>query len=169
MSVSVLPREGSFEEILLEDAPLGAVLQGLNFVDEVADVVEMTIYRCVTHVCDLIQGMKMIHHLGTHNMRRDLPFKVRFQLLDDLVHRALQRLCTDRTLFTRFHHSAQNLLLIKRLAASVSLENSQFRAFDFLVRRESMTALHTLPATADAPAILRQPRVNHLVFETAAF
>jgi len=64
-------------ESLLEQPPLhmiphGPILEGLNFADELADVVELAIHRDVADIGHRIDLVELVHDLRTDEVGGDL-------------------------------------------------------------------------------------------------
>jgi hypothetical protein len=137
-------------------------------VDEFADVLKMPVNARISHVGDRIDVVQGRHHLGTDDMARDLPTEFHVQIVDDVVRDFFENLDPDRALFASLEHAGEQLLLIKRLAATVPLGDAEFGAFDLLVGREALAAVEALATTPDAPAIFRKPGIDDFVLHVTA-
>jgi hypothetical protein len=113
--------------------------------------------------------MEGVHHFTAEQMRRDFAAEILFESLKDVGAGVLEGLPGDWAFLAGFEHSIEELVPVKRFTAAVAFNDPQVRSLDLLVGRESGAACHTFPPAANAPSVLGQAGVNHLVLHVAAF
>ena len=89
--------------------------------------------------------------------------------VDHLIYRSLNRLPADGTLLAGFIDTRHQLFAIKRLVTSISLQNPEIVALDFLIRREPMFARETLPPPTYHRLIFNGARIDHLIITSLTF
>jgi hypothetical protein len=92
-----------------------------------------------------------------------------FQLLNYFFRGSFQGIKTDWTLLAGLDHSAQQLLSIEWLMASIPLDHPQIATLDFFVGREPMLAGKALATTTNSRSGLRRTGIDNLVFKVSAF
>jgi len=160
---------GLFEEFRLEGAPLVPFAEGLDFLDELTDVLEASVDGSVADVSDLIELVEGVHHLGADEVGGDLALKILFERLKNIVRGFLEHLEGYGALFAGLAHAAEKFVAVEGFAAAVTFEDAKVLAFDFFVGGETLAASDALASAADATAVLGQAGVDHLVLEVAAF
>ena len=71
----------------------------------------------------------------------------------------------DRALFAGLDHAADDLLALDGFAGSVAFDDPQLGPLDLLVGGVAVGASEAFATAADGGAVLRHPRVEHLVLE----
>jgi hypothetical protein len=91
--------------------------------DEFPEILEEPINRGVPDVRDLIELVQFVHHLASDDMRRNLLLKILLELLNHFLRSAREGLVRNGAFFTRLGHAVEQLVLVKRLGATVALHH----------------------------------------------
>jgi len=159
--------------LFLEQAALHVVASGaagkrLNFVDELVDVFELSIHRDIADVCDRIDLVKFVHDLGSDHGGRHFAEVIFVKLGEDLLHRTIKSFHGNRSLFACLDEATGELLAIECFAGSIAFYDTQFRAFDLLVRGVAILALQALAATTNRRPVFGDTGIENFVFEVTA-
>ena len=148
------------------------ILCGLLFVQQLiqlihkgADVLELAIDGSEADIGNLIYALQLIHDQLADLSRGNFPFHLVLQCLLDLAGDLLQRSHGNGTLFTGLQHAAQQLALVKGLAAAVTLDDHQRKTFHDLIGGEALVTLQTFAAAANAAALLSGTGVYNFAFQ----
>src|SRR5436190_7544009 len=119
---------------------LDPAAERLDRVDEFVHFVEPLMDRRVTQIRHLIDLTEFLQHLRSDELGCDLA-PARFQLMHDLVDRALEGDQADRPFLARLRETVHEFAPVERLMGPVPLDDAQIRALDLLVRSEPVRAL----------------------------
>ena len=148
---------------------LRAFLQHLDFIDELADVLEVAVNGGIPHVGHHVDALEFLHHLRADLARVNLPPVVRLQVLHHLFDHLVQHLQADRALLTGLDDASVQLVAVKGLVPPVPFDHQQIRPFDLLVRREAVLAIEADSATTDAGAVIHGSGINHPILNAFTF
>ena len=87
---------------MLHSIGFGSLFEIFDLVNELTDVLKMTVNGGVPHVGNRVYQVQLLHHFSSDFARMDLAAIIRFQVLHDVLNRLFERIQTDRTLLARF-------------------------------------------------------------------
>lgn len=152
-----------FEEFALHSVLAGAFLEGLDFLNELADIFELPVDRNVTDVGNRIDAVQLVHYFGSDVGRRDFVQVVPVEFAKDIVDRTTDDIHRDLSFFARLHETAKKLFAIDCLTGPVAFDHAEFGSFDLFISGEAGSAIEALPSTADRGAVLGGTGIDHLV------
>src|SRR5262249_16932478 len=141
--------------------------QRANCINELIDIFKSPMHRSVTQIGDLIDAAQFFKDFSADGARLNFA-ATGFEIMHDFIDYLLERKQTGASFLERFGNTAGEFAAIERLVRAVALHDSQIRALDLLVSRETISAFKTLTAAPNARAIARLPGINDLVITRAA-
>src|SRR5262245_12353091 len=133
---------------------------GLQFIDEIAHILELAINAGEANVRDLIDIRQPLHDQFTDLGAVDLRFAVGIHLALHLRNDRLNLLVLDRSLPTRLGQSSPNFLAAERLANAILLHDLDVRLFQPFVAGKSPLAMQTLAPPTNDIAVFAGPAVH---------
>ena len=140
----------------------------LQLVHKLVDVLKFPIDGCKADIGDLVQLMQLLHDFFTDDPTFNLRLAHLLDPLFDPVGDGFDRADTDRSLFTGFFQADENLIAVKRLAATVLLHDNGKNFLDSLVSGIAAFTTKALPAATNDFAFLGHTRIDDLVFKFIA-
>ena len=157
----------------LEESPLhvvagSPVFERLNFADELPHVVELAVDRDIAHVGDGIDLVKLVHHLGSDDMRGNLGDMILVEIGEDFLHGPVEPVHGHGAFLAGLDQAPEQLLPVDGFPASVLLDHSQLRPLDLLVGGVPVGAVETFATSPDRGPVFRHPGIYDLVFVRTA-
>ena len=157
----------------LEESPLhvvagSPVFERLNLADELSHIVELAVDRDVAHIGDGIDLVKLVHHLGSDDMGGNLGDMILVEIGEDFLHGAIEPVHGHRAFFAGLDQTAEQLLPVDSLPASVFLDYPQLGPLDLLVGGVAVGAVETFATSPDRGPVFRHPGIYDLVFVRTA-
>src|SRR5688572_1023841 len=122
------------------------VQQILELRHELADVAEMSVDRCESHIGDLVELLQLFHDERADLVGADFLLGAFLQGALDAIGDRLERGHTDRPLFTSLQQAGDELLPLEPFAAAIFLHHHVRNFIDPFVARESLAAAEAFAA-----------------------
>ena len=151
------------------DAAPAALVEGLDFADELSHVFKLAIDRSIADVGDVIEVLQLPHDLGADDLGGNFAMSFLFELVGDRIHGELDLVHGHRPLFTGLQKSGQKLFAGEGLASPIALHDMQLFPLDGLVGGEAKGTLEALAASADGMTIPGFARVDDAILGASAF
>ena len=156
--------ESFLEQPPLHVIPHGPILEGLNFADELADIVELAIHRAVANIGHRVDLVKLVHNLGSDEVGRDLGKMVLVKVGQDFFHCPIQAIHRHWPLFAGFDKAPEQLLPVDGFPAPILLYYPELRSFDLLVGRIAIRAIEAFASSSNRRPVLGHPGIDNFVF-----
>ena len=144
------------------------VEQFRDFVDERADVLELTVDRRKADIGDFVDVLEFFHGELADLPGGDFLFEGVLEGGLDVGDGFFDGLDRDRTFLTGAQQAVEQLDAVETLAGAVFLDDDQRDGLDDLIRGEALAALRAFTATTDAFAFVGGAGIdNFAVFTTA--
>src|SRR5690606_2147408 len=152
---------GTFQQWQLAIAGRMVAFKLLDLVTEIGHVLEAAIDRGEAHIADVVELAQLVHHEAADLDRRHLALATHAQLVHHRTYRGLDAFLGHRPLLQRAVEPRPQLARVKRLAATIALDDDRQLQLDGLQRTEALAACLAATAAADGRAVFGNARVDH--------
>ena len=112
----------------------------LQFIDKIVNVLEFTIDGRKTHKRDFVQISQSAEDEFANAARRNFTLTIFVQRCFDIADQEIDLFRTDGTFVARHFDTAANFYAVKWNSRTIFLDDSDWRLFNFFIRRETTLA-----------------------------
>jgi hypothetical protein len=134
---------------------------GAEFLDEVLDVLELSIDTSETDVGNFVERSEMLHDQLSDVSAFDLGLKIGFEFTGDGGDDGFELLVADRSFPAGFFESAFDFCVVEGLAGVVFFDDFDGGGFDAFVGCVTAFAAETLASSSNGEAVLACSGVQH--------
>lgn len=158
---------GLTEEILLFRAAADVAFHRFDLVDELADVLELTVDGGVANVGDGVDVTQRGHDFVANGRGGDFTNVIILQLEDDFLDGFVDDIHGNRALLAGFDNTAEKFVSFEILTPSIALDHGERSLFQGLVGGEAVGAFQTFAATTNRAPVFGHPGVDDFVIMAA--
>ena len=135
---------------------------------ELRYVPELFVNARESHVSDLVDLPKPLHHRIADRARGDFVFVLGFHYIDDILDQHRELFDIDRAFVTGGPNGAGKFFSVELFSAAITFDDREAFAHEELRGGKPVSALEAFSSPADRRALFADAGVDHLVFDGSA-